>query len=396
VPREIKVGFVSHTAGRYGAELVLLDLIDGLLKKGAACTVLLPEKGPLVEDLEHRKVPYAILPYRWWGNRWGPASSVEKRTLRCLFNLSMALPVAFWLSRWKVEVIVTNTVAIPVGALAASLLRKPHIWLAHEFVGMASGLSLDLRVSWALRIISTLSDVVVVNSRAVCTEYARYIRRERLRVIYPSCNGWNGTKDVGPADDPSLFQPGHPLKLVIVGGVSERKGQLDALQALQELTRKRIDASLTIIGDVDPPYFRQLEHFIAQYRLGQRIQFTGYLKDPRPAMNAADLVLLCSPCEPFGRVTIEAMRLGKPVIATRSGGTLELIQERFNGLLYTPGDFRELAEKITCFASSPQLVREMGQNGQRWVEGRFTQDAYAEQMMQVLWEVVGNRGLIRS
>jgi glycosyltransferase involved in cell wall biosynthesis len=396
VPREIKVGFVSHTAGRYGAELVLLDLIDGLLKKGVACTVLLPEKGPLVDDLEDRKVPYAILPYRWWGNRWGFASSVEKRALRSLFNLFMALPVAFRLSRWRVDVISTNTVAIPVGALASLLLRKPHIWQIHEFVGMVSGLSLDLGVSWALQIISALSDVVIVNSRAVYTEYARYIRREQLRVIYPSCNEWNGAEGAVPADGPSLFQLGHPLKLVIVGGASERKGQLDAVRALQELTRKRIDASLTIIGDVDPPYFQQLQGFIAQHRLGQRVQFTGYLKDPLPVMNAADLVLICSPCEAFGRVTVEAMRLGKPVIGTRSGGTPELIQEHFNGLLYTPGNFHELAERITCFASSPQLVREIGQNGQRWVEGRFTQDTYAEQMMQVLWDVVEKRGPVRS
>jgi glycosyltransferase involved in cell wall biosynthesis len=349
-----------------------------------------------MEDLAHRKVPYALLPYRWWGNRWGFASSVEKRTLRALFNMAMVVPVAVRLLRWRVEVIFTNTAATPVGALAAWLLRKPHIWLVHEFIGIESGLSLDLGVSWPLRLISALSDVVIVNSRAVYAQYARYVAQERLRVIYPSSLEWHGTAGVVPADAPSLFQPGHPLKLVMIGEVSKRKGQLDALQALQELTRKRIDASLTIIGEVDPAYFQRLAHFIAQHRLEPRVQFTGYLTDPLPAMQAADLLLLCSPCESFGRVTIEAMRLGKPVIGTRSGGTPELIQDHFTGLLYSPGDVHELAEKIRWFASSPHRVGELGRNGQRWVEGRFTQEAYAEQVLQVLGEVVGTRGPSRS
>ena len=71
----------------------------------------------------------------------------------------------------------------------------------------------------------------------------------------------------------------------------------------------------------------------------------GYVPTPVPFVERADIVLMCSRCEAFARSTLEGMALGKPIVASRSGGTVEAVRDDFNGLLYTPGDVHDLAKR---------------------------------------------------
>ena len=91
-------------------------------------------------------------------------------------------------------------------------------------------------------------------------------------------------------------------------------------------------------------------------------------------MEKSDAFLLCSRCEGFGRVTVEAMLMSKPIIATKSGGTIELIQEGYNGLLYIPCDFKELADKIKFLSENIFLGNEMGKNANNFAKNKFNKE----------------------
>jgi glycosyltransferase involved in cell wall biosynthesis len=112
-----------------------------------------------------------------------------------------------------------------------------------------------------------------------------------------------------------------------------------------------------------------------------RVHFTGFLANPFPVMEAADIVLVCSRKEGFGRVAVEAMRLGKPVVAAASGAILELVEDGFNGLLYTPGDHQVLADKLLNLLQSRSLRTKLGENGRRSVQ-RFSLSTFGDAVLR--------------
>ncbi|GFP22375.1 hypothetical protein HKBW3S06_01603, partial [Candidatus Hakubella thermalkaliphila] len=95
----------------------------------------------------------------------------------------------------------------------------------------------------------------------------------------------------------------------------------------------------------------------------------------------------------FGRVTVEGMLLKKPVIGARGGATPELIQEDFTGLLYTPGDHKELDKKIRYLIDNPEIARRISENAYRWAKERSTIARYTEQVLDVLREALHRKSV---
>jgi glycosyltransferase involved in cell wall biosynthesis len=167
------------------------------------------------------------------------------------------------------------------------------------------------------------------------------------------------------------------------------KGQDEAISALFELIRRGINAQLLIVGDGSKHFQATLHQQVEDYGLTQQVKFIGYSENPTRIMRMADVVLMCSRWEAFGRVTVEAMLAGKPVIGTiNSGGTMELIQDGITGLLYKPGDHDELANKIQFLYENPEKKSKLGSAARLWAAGRFTQERYAKETLTLLSEVL--------
>ncbi len=88
--------------------------------------------------------------------------------------------------------------------------------------------------------------------------------------------------------------------------------------------------------------------------------FTGWLADPRAMTSQMD-VLVCPSLapEPFGLVVLEGMALGVPVIASRHGGVVDIIDEGQDGLLFRPGDAEDLADRILCLLENPAFAERL-------------------------------------
>ncbi len=124
--------------------------------------------------------------------------------------------------------------------------------------------------------------------------------------------------------------------------------------------------------------------------MGERVVMLGYRDELYESMFHADASLVCSRCEAFGRVTIEAMKLGRPVIGSNSGGTPELIDDHRTGLLYEPGNASDLTEKIRWMVDRPQDRLLMGANAARYARERFTLERYGHDFAVVLNDVVAD------
>jgi len=386
----MKVCFISHSSGKAGAERSLIETIDALKEHGVKSCVLLPRHGALGSELSDRGIPFCVIPYRWWMS--GKDSPLWKRLGRTLINFFMVGSVAKKVKQWRCDIVYTNTITVCVGALAAALVRRPHVWHIREFGYEDHGLVFDLGQNFSLWLMDKLTSIFIANSNAIAQNYGQYIAPSKLKVVYQPVNV---PQHILTKKAALSAQASPEISCAIVGSLQEGKRQEDAIRAIGELVHVGIRGKLFIVGSGNPKYRKYLHELVSENKLDEYVQFVGYVENPFPFMESADVGLICSRCEAFGRVTVEVMKLGKPLVGARSGGTAELIRDGFNGLLYTPGDYKELAEKLRYLYEHPDLAQQMGKNGLQWATERFSQDRYGEEILTILDQVVGRKSKLR-
>lgn len=161
------------------------------------------------------------------------------------------------------------------------------------------------------------------------------------------------------------------LTLLTAGRLEREKGLETAIKAVAELRDMGLNqVTLAIAGSGNAPYVEQLRQLIVSLDLEQRVSMLGRIPSAEmPALMAQNDVLVVPSLwpEPFARVVLEGMLAGMAVIATDVGGTAELVEDEFNGLLFAAGNSSELAAKIQCLVDNPDLRRRLGANGRQTV-----------------------------
>ncbi|MBN8585587.1 MAG: glycosyltransferase [Ignavibacteria bacterium] len=334
--------------------------------------IILPKKGPVEDVLKSLNFNYRIIPFKLWLNN---NSGLVSKFKRILWNIIIMIPYAFILKKYKFDLIYTNTSTVSFGAFIAKLLKLPHLWHFREFGFEDHGYIYDLGNVISKKLTNYLSTLCLVNSNAVLNKYKNFINTDKLFLLYEAYydnNIYNITAD---------FKPSFSSKLncIIIGTIHRGKQQLDAIKAVDVCRKHGIDVSLTILGSGDPIYKNEIIDYINQNKLNSYITFIDNIENPKKILPFYDILLMCSKNEAFGLVTLEALECGVPVIGTKSGGTVELINDNINGLLYNPGDFVDLAGKISYLYHNPEKRIEMGKNGKDNINIKFSPARYIDQ-----------------
>lgn len=125
---------------------------------------------------------------------------------------------------------------------------------------------------------------------------------------------------------------------------------------------------------------------ISDYGLIGNFKFLG-MQDPNRYYATMDAVIVDSYNEPFGRVTVEAMLHGIPVIAADRGANVELIRDGVNGLLFRAGDSKHLAEFIGKAISTPGLLKRLSEKARIYARDRFDMKIICQELLSFLIEV---------
>ncbi len=388
----MKVCFISHSSSRGGAELSLVELIDALLPRGVACSCILPGCGPLQEMLVERGVETSVIPMKPWvyaGEKTFISRAWRALSLR---HLPSVFRLAVEIKRIRCDVVYTNTVAVAAGAIAAKIARKRHVWHIREFGYDDHKLVFDLGAGVSKSLIGRLSSVCIANSKAVANDYRPSLGNTDLDVIYNSVE-MPKSIDETPTNAP-WRHPG-AIRCVLPGKLQPGKGQEDAVKAMANLQRMNVPAELLLLGGtVDMAYRTHIDSLIEQYNLSDRVHMLEHSDNPLPLMKTADVVLVCSRREAFGRVTVEGMKLGKSVIGSRSGGTPEIVNDGETGFLYDPGNAQELAGRIEKLYANPAIREAMGGKAFHTARERYNRQKYGSAVEEVLKRVVVEHRLI--
>jgi len=245
--------------------------------------------------------------------------------------------------------------------------------------------------------IMTKGDGVIAVSASIRRHILeKYKRREQVRLIFRGVDGESFAPHLVAEERVAALASAwkidrNPPILMLPGRLTRLKGQELFLQSLLHVRHRRYLALL--VGDIqdNPGYTAELNAFIEKHRLGDKVRMVGHCNDMPAAFSLADVVLSTPSIEPeaFGRTTVEAMAMGKPVIATAHGGSLETVVPGENGWLVKPSDPLALAAAIDEALVMPeQSLKLFGDNGRLRVTEKFTAQAMCEQTLNFYYQLL--------
>lgn len=375
-----KVAFISHWYSQAGAERCLYDTIRCLKNRGIESICLFPNQGSMVKAVQELGVPTTIVSYRWWaGNNIG----IVKRFFRNVWSL-MCLPrIIKAISDAQCNVVYTNTSMIWVGAVAARLMGIRHVWHVHEFAWTTFAFRWDMGEKVSFTMMKRLSDVVVFNSRTTWEMYESRSAGWTARLLYQGIE----TKDSLPD---TAIKRGKLLTIGMVGYVAEHKRHMDVVDAVASRMEFKDGISVNFLGSEDPGYAKLLRERIDEFGLRENCKFLGMRDDTGSFYATMDAIIVASSNESFGRVTVEAMLHGIPVIAADRGANVELVQDGVTGLLFRAGDSGHLAEVIEKAISTPGLMDRLSKSARIYAQQRFGMDVMCNELVSLLYDVVGS------
>jgi glycosyltransferase involved in cell wall biosynthesis len=267
--------------------------------------------------------------------------------------------------------------AMAYAGLAGCLARRPVIW--HVRVAQPDRL-LD-------KLLLRLASAVVVNSNAVGGRFA-WAPPEKVRRIY---NGVDLTR-FSPRQPSAelraaLALPDGALVVASVGRFVLYKGYAYLLEAARRVQDSRSGVHWVLIGDGE--LRGELERRCQDLGLSTQVHFTGWREDVPDILALCDLFVLPSLTEHFGRVLIEAMAMGKAVVATNGGGVPEIVRQDETGLLVPPAQSKALAEAVLALLEDPARAARLGTAGRRRAETAFSLASHVAAVQSLYGEIAG-------
>lgn len=378
----MEILFLDQTGKIGGAERSLAAIAE---RYHNDCLVALFEDGPYYELLKERNVPVKVFA--------GQALQVRRESglIQGLMNIGKILPLvnkAAQMSR-DYDVIHANTPkALVVGAFASLISRRPLVYHLRDILVSEHFSQTNQRVLVSLANIF-VSKVIAVSQAARNAFVNAGGKSELVEVIYNGfeVDQYQGHEQAGKALRQTLgiddrFVVGHFSRL------AEWKGQHILIKAIAECSDNVL---ALLVGDAlfgEEDYVRYVHTLVDELKLGDKVKFLGFRQDIPQLIAACDAVVHSSIApEPSSRVLIEAMLGAKPLIATRDGGTVELVEDGQTGWLVTPDDPSSLAKKISEIQSQPEYRAQIGNRAQAIARQRFSIDTTWKQVDNLLRQV---------
>lgn len=364
----------SYPHSLYGQQETLLALLQ---RCGDACiapTVATPMAGAFVDALRTRGLAVEIVPQpdslaRYGGELYREGWRRRARSLRQ--TVAYVRTLRRWLRQRRFDALFCNdmrglltfglaarTAGIPV--LIWDKLDKPH--------GVLDWLQLPL---------ATRNLVI---SDAVCVKYPSWqlrFFRHRIRRIFdgvaiPAERPTGGVRDLERRE----------VVVAIVGSVTPRKGHDLLLEAFRRARDTLPGLELWVIGDASGDADLAYRDRLAAAVGG--VTWLGFRDDVPELMRRIDILASPSRHEGMGRVNVEAMAAGKPVVGSAHTGIAEVVVDGETGFLVDPNDVETFAERLVRLGRDPELRRRLGEAGRKRAEQEFEQDTQLRKVLDEL------------
>ncbi|MBA2795025.1 glycosyl transferase [Streptococcus porcinus] len=331
-----KILFVSPTGTLdNGAEIAITNLMVFLSENNVKVYNVIPKTEHSTSDKYYQKMNqhniklYPLEFKNWWWES-SPGVKLGHEEERAVYYQQYIYEIRKIISDEEIDIVISNTVNVFQGAVAAMCEKVKHYWLIHEFPLEEFKYYKDF-----IPFIENVSDKVFA-VQGKLTEYLRpyFTNPEKLSSFVPFAD----------------LQTNLPLKngsknrIISISRINENKNQIELLEAYAQWPKPRPD--LIFIGDWDKDYKEKCDLFIKKHQL-TNVKFTGHQGNPWENVQDKDILVLNSKMETFGLVYVEALLQGIPVLTSNNYG-YQSVKEYFDfGMTYSLGDINDLVQKLS-------------------------------------------------
>ncbi|MGT2742044.1 glycosyltransferase family 4 protein [Streptococcus plurextorum] len=328
-----KILFVSPTGTLdNGAEISIFYFMEFLIAKGYQVYNVVPQyhhpdQHVYLEKQVAAGIDVRFLPsIKWWWEEAPGGFGLSSENIR-QGHLANIREIRKLIKEEKIDILITNTVNMPQGLIAASFENIPHIQLIHEFPNNEFAYyedKLDFILTQSDRVFSVVGSLHnTLSEKCPNVDIGTFIPYTQLKS--------------------SQLTKGNRMRLVSVGRLNERKNQLELLRAFRQIQDDSLE--LVFIGGWDESYKRKCDRYISENQI-KNVTFTGHVDDPWEQVTDRDICVFSSAMETFGLVYVEAILNGVPTILSDNPGHLSAYHLFEEGQLYKCGNIPELIRAI--------------------------------------------------
>lgn len=329
----MKILFVSPVGAMFsGAEVSIVNLMKLLVQKGHEVYNVIPDNTPHIDKdyLRHMDTTgiklFQLKTNQWW---WPESKTLDISDLEIQASQQKNIEeVREIIRNEKIELVISNTVNVFQGAFAAACEKVRHFYIIHEFPFGEFGYYKDL-----IPLIDDLSDKIFVVEGELYHTLTNYFATDKLIPFIPYTE-----VQERPLKNSTIS------RFVSIGGINERKNQLELLEAYNHLNRKEIE--LVFIGGWDEQYKKLMDDYIQAHHL-DHVTFVGFHSDPWSLVTDKDILVLPAKLETFSLVFVESVLNGVPAIISDNLGHLSSSKFLESGNLYPLGDGDLLSQQMT-------------------------------------------------
>jgi glycosyltransferase involved in cell wall biosynthesis len=381
MPKSRHILFLQSSSELYGSGKIILQVLRTYQKEGLQPIVVLTGPGPIQAYLESEKIPVYIqnlgILRRKYVNPKGIFNRVQK-------NLKAYRFLSALHRKYQFELVYSNTLAVIIGAYWAKRKAIPHIWHIHEILAGPAPL-----VKLLSKMLDSSTPNPIAVSWAVANHWQPLLKTANVHVI-PNGIPYDEFLEAKPNLGKELNLSKDQILIGMIGRINPGKGQLFFLEMAEKLAKKFAHIHFVLVGDPFHGYesiLEKIRNALQTKGLETKVSYLGFRSDIPEIMASLDIFVLPSILpDSFPTVILEAMAAGKPIVATLSGGSAEMIMEGETGLLIPIADVDMGAKAIARLISDSELREKMGQAGRNRVLTTFSLEAFEEKIKNHLWQ----------
>lgn len=357
-----------------GSSKSLYNMIEALHGK-VHPIVLLSAKGEVYDYFTKHGIQCIVKPFFYLWEK-------PKRLKTILHHPSKSLYYQNWkidrecvkyvkhvLDKIKVDIVHTNTTIVTIGINLSKALQAKHVWHVREYLDLDHGIKVFRGQKRLRRLIND------ANARIVITKSVNqhWNLKNDFTFVFPNA--------VRHTNEAIYNETKEKYFLFASASLTENKGASFAIRSFAKSKLAAKGYRLTMLGHCSAEYKQFLNELIDSYAIQDSIEFLGFKSNVEEFYSNASGYLMTSRCEAMGRVTIDAMFFGCPIIARNTGGTADIIHDGYNGLLFSTEE--ECASLMNRVVNDEVNISLMITNAQREAIEKYSVEKYRNEILKV-------------
>lgn len=377
----LSIIYIGHERKMGGASRCLVTMAKEMKARGHRVCVVLPFRNcPVAKTLRKEGITVYSVFFGWWmePKYWG---YWMKFCFSILYGLEWigTKRISWIIRKEKADIVHSNSSVIDVGCRSALRCGVPHVWHFREFGDLDYQLIFLKGREKSLRFIQDARSNNIFISKSLREYYSDLPDSDTYnRVIY------DGVSEEYLNYHDKFSEKGK-IVFLISGNFQRNKRQDIVAKAAKQLKNEGVkDYQVIMAGGVADTkdsrlYYAEVLEYVRREQL-DCIEMAGYVSDMNTLRKKVHVEIVASKMEAFGRVTVEAMLSGNPVLASDTGANRELIVDGKTGWFFKEGDADALAEKMKDILENRQILDQMGQRAYREAQKKYLSNRNTEEI----------------